>query len=127
MKLTVDDMVERHFASREAILGHVGYTENWRVLPLDDNRDEFWALAGQHVKFSPQRDAILYWLSEFDDEYGPYGDVLYEDIVHTMGVFRGDELTLVAVDTQTDGNHFLRIFRNTNEVQPPMILGEQES
>jgi hypothetical protein len=63
----------------------------------------------------------MYWLAEHDDEYGAYGDVLYEHTIYTQRhlprwVYRGKELTLVVVDTGTDCNQLLQIFRNKNEI-----------
>lgn len=122
----VDEALDRFFEARAAIFTHVGYVEDWRVLPIDDSRDQFWAVdthEREWVKFSPKREAIAYWLAEHDDEYGPYGNECYENVIYTQRhlkkwVYRGAELTLVVVDTQTDGNKFLQIFRNENEVRP---------
>jgi len=122
----VDEALDRFFEARAAIFTHVGYVEDWCVLPIDDSRDQFWAIdehEREWVKFSPKREAIAYWIAGHDDEYGPYGNECYENAIYTQRhlkkwVYRGAELTLVVVDTQTDGNKFLQIFRNTNEVRP---------
>lgn len=126
---SVDAAVDRFFEARKAIFEHVGYRENWRVFPIDDSRDLFWAVDEQErewVKFSPERVALAYWLEDHDDEYGSYGNVLYQDVIYTQRhlpkwVYRGADLTIVVVDTQTDGNKFLRLFRNANEVRPKVI------
>lgn len=117
--------VDEFFAARAAIFEHVGYREDWRVLPLEDSRDQFWTVDAKEVawvKFSPQRDALTYWLEKHPDEYGPYGQVLYENSIYTQRflpkwVYRGAELTLVVADTHTDGNKYLQLFRNENEVR----------
>jgi hypothetical protein len=121
----INAVVDRFFEARAAIFAHVGYVENWRLMPIDDSRDQFWAVdknENEWVKFSPKREALVYWLTGHDDEYGPYGDVLYENVIYTQRhlpkwVYRGKELTLVVADTQTDGNKHLQIFRNENEVR----------
>lgn len=126
----IDDTVDRYFEEREAIFAHVGYVEDWRVLPLDDSRKMFWAVdehENEWVKFSPEREALRYWLQEHEDEYGPYGDKLYENAIYTQRhlpkwVYRGTELTLVVVDTQTDFNCFLQLFRNTNEIRSTRMM-----
>jgi hypothetical protein len=122
----IDDVVDRFIAARAAIFAHVGYAEDWRVLPIDDSRDQFWAVdkhEREWVKFSPERVPLVYWLGNHADEYGPYGNVLYENAIYTQRhlpkwVYRGKDLTLVVADTQTDGNKCLQIFRNENEVLP---------
>ena len=117
--------MDRFFSARAAIFQHVGYIENWRILPIDDSRDQFWAVDGTErawVKFSPQRKALTHWLTKQDA--GPHSDVLYENTIYTQRhlpkwVYRGSELTLVVADPHTDGNQFLQIFRNKNEIQGP--------
>lgn len=131
---TVNVAVDRFFEAREAIFEHVGYRESWRVFPIDDSRELFWAVDAQEcawVRFSPNRDALVYWLSTGDDEdNNPHDDELYENAIYnaiytqrhlTKWVYRGADLTLVVVDTRTDGNKFLRLFRNVNEVRPEAI------
>ncbi len=126
----IDAAVDRFFDARAAIFAHVGYVENWRVLPIDDSRDQFWAVdehEREWVKFSPEREALAYWLAEHDDEYGSHGDVLYENVIYTQRflpkwVYRGTELTLVVSDTRTDDNKYLQLFRNENELRVPVRL-----
>jgi hypothetical protein len=132
----IDDIVDSFFDAREAIFEHVGYVEDWRVLPIVDHRDDFWAVdehEHEWVKFSPSREALLYWLAEHDDEYGTHGDKLYQHEIYTQRhlskwVLRGKELTIVVVDTHTDGNQYLQLFCNDNEVHPgdPVELSTEQ-
>ena len=53
---------------------------------------------------------------QLDDADGNY----YEDEIYTQRflpkwVYRGEDYTMVCVDTHTDGNQFLRIFDNLKE------------
>lgn len=122
---TIADTVAHYFEARAAIFAHVGYVEDWRVLPIDDSRAQFWAVdvhEREWVRFSPSREALTYWLGEHDDEYGPYANVLYSNEIYTLRhlpkwVYRGTELTLIVADTQTDCNQCLQLFRNENEVR----------
>ena len=124
--LDIDDIVDSFFDARKAIFEHVGYVEDWCVLPIDDSRDQFWSVDADErswVKFSPSREALAYWLEH--DDFGPHGDKLYENVIYTQchlpkWIYRGEELTIVVADTQTDGNKCLQLFRNSNEVR----LGE---
>ena len=128
--MDIDDIVDTFFDAREAIFEHVGYKEDWRVLPIDDSRDQFWTVdehEREWVKFSPSREALVYWLD--NDDYGPHGDKLYENEIYTQRhlskwVYRGEELTLVVADTHTDGNQYLQLFRNENEVRPGDAPGQ---
>jgi hypothetical protein len=119
------DIVDAYKAAEHAIWDHVGYKEDWRRLPLEDSREYFWAVDAQEeewCKFSPKKEALEYWLGDHEDEYGDYGDCLYSDEIYTnrhlpKWVYRGAEFTLVCVDTHTDGNQFIRIFRNDMELK----------
>lgn len=122
---SIDAIVDSFFEARELIFEHVGYKEDWRVLPIVDNRDDFWAVDDQErewVKFSSSREALVYWLEGHEDEYGPYGDDLYENSIYmqrhlSKWIYRGKELTLIVVDTHTDGNQYLQLFCNDDEVR----------
>lgn len=121
---SIDAIVDSLFEAREAIFEHVGYKEDWRVLPIVDYRDDFWAVdehEREWVKFSPSKEALVYWLE--NDDYGPHGDNVYEHEIYTQRhlskwVYRGEELTLIVVDTHTDGNQYLQLFCNADEVRP---------
>lgn len=120
---TIHDALDAFAAARKEIFEHVGYIEDWCVLPLDDSRDQWWHVDARechHVKFSPNRDALVHWLKH--DDYGPYGNVLYENVIYTnrhlpKWVYRGKDIVLVVADTQTDGNKNLQIFRVDMEVK----------
>lgn len=125
MASEIDSIVNTFYTLRDAIFAHVGYRQDWRILPIEDCRGDFWNVdehERERVRFSPSREALEYWLAEHDDEYGPHGDVLYENSIYTQRhlpkwVYRGAELTLVVVDTHCDGNQYLQLFRNANEVK----------
>lgn len=122
---TIDEIIDDLFDARQKIFKHVGYTEQWRDMPFEDSRDEFWAITDNDsvVKYSSEREALTYWLEAHDDEYGPYGDKLYSNEIYASrhdaksGIHRGAELTMLCVDTNTDGNKFFQLFRNDHEVK----------
>jgi hypothetical protein len=118
--MSIDDQIDNYFAARKAIFDHVKYRERWRDMPFEDSREQFWAITDRKskVKFSPDRAALDHWLTH--DDYGEYGDKVFEneisDHAGESGIYRGVEVTLVVADTNTDGNVFLQIFRNMNEI-----------
>jgi hypothetical protein len=109
---TLDD----YFKLRNEIFTYFGYAEDWRVLPLDDGRDYYWYLEGEgpgSVHFADSE-------AELDSQDGNY----YVNEIYTQRhlpkwVYRGEEYTLVVVDTRTDGNQFLQVFSNANERKRP--------
>jgi len=122
--MTIHETIDEFFELREAIFKHVGYVEDWRVLPLADEREMYWSVDADErvfVKFAPRREALAYWLKH--DDWGPYGNELYDNEIYTQRhlpkwVYRGAKVTLVVVDTHTDGNKLLQLFRNDREVKP---------
>lgn len=95
------------------IFSYFGYVEDWRVLPLEDSRKYYWRLYGEgpgSVRFADSK-------AELDDEDMDY----YEDEIYMQRhlerwVYRGDEFTMVCVDTHIEGNQLLRVFDNSKEV-----------
>lgn len=113
--MTTDEKLNTYFAMREAIFKDFGYIEDWRVLPLDDSREMFWKLDGTgpgEVTFAESIEAL-----EEEDDERTYSNLIYTNCHLSKWVYEGKELTMICVDTQTDGNQFLQIFRNKNRVQ----------
>lgn len=124
----INQAIDTFFTMRAEIFAHVGYVEDWRVLPLDDSREMFWNVDPaecQTLRFSASREAIEYWVAQLKlghDDYGEYGMEVYQDVIYTQRhlpkwVYRGELLTMVVADTQTDGNKYLKIFANDREVK----------
>jgi hypothetical protein len=119
----INAVVDAYFEHRAAIFKHVGYVENWRILPIVDYRRDYWSVdkfEREYVRHSPNREAIAYWIEH--DDYGKYGDRVYENSIYTQRhlpkwVYRGKELTIVVVDTHTDGNQYLQLFANDREIK----------
>jgi hypothetical protein len=123
---TIDEIVDDLFDARAKIFKHVGYVEQWHDMPFEDSRDHFWSVGswGSQIGFSPDREALIYWL-EHEGDHGPFGDKLYSNEIYSGrhdakdGIHRGAELTMICVDTNTDGNMFFQLFRNDHEVKEP--------
>jgi hypothetical protein len=109
------DLLDKYLQTQEELYEYFGYKEDWRVIPIDDARKYFWRLDGEthgdSVRFA-DAEALL------DDEDMNY----YENSIYTQRhlpkwVYRGDDFTMICVDTHTDGNQFLQIFDNKKEVK----------
>jgi hypothetical protein len=106
------ELLDRYNALRDEVFAYFGYVENWRAIPLDDARKYFWKLDGEGpgvVEFAETEE-------ELDSEDGRY----YVNEIYTQRhlpkwVYRGADYTMIVVDTNTDGNKFLRVFANVNE------------
>lgn len=113
--MSIDDTVDSLFDARKKIFEHVGYRERWRDFPFEDSRAMFWAVRGHKVKFTADREALVQWLTTDDDSGEKYENEI-SDHAGESGIYRGIELTVIVSDTNTDGNVFLQIFRNMNEI-----------
>jgi len=92
---------------QKEIYDYFGYKEDYVAIPIDDQRECFWILdedAG-FVKFAKTKE-------KFDTD----GDYCQNEI-YTQGVYRGEDFTMICVDTHTNGNKFLQVFSNSKEVK----------
>lgn len=87
------------------IYEYFGYESDWRVCPIDDCREYFWALESD--------DSVLYSEDESFDESGLYGGEIRQ------GPYVGAEYTAMEVNTGCDGNRLLMIFSNNLKREAP--------
>jgi len=100
----------------QELYDYFGYVEPWRVFPIDDATEYFWKINGSEsdgeVWFADSPEQLT------DEDRGDY----YSNEIYTQRhlkkwVYRGEEYTMIVVDTHTDGNQFLQIFDNSKEMQ----------
>jgi hypothetical protein len=100
---------------RKQLLEYFGYEESWIVLPIEDQTDVYWSVSGDYVTYA---DSLSDYNND-EDNMKIYEDVILSGVTEKGAIFRGTEFTMIAADTQTDGNKFLMIFDNAKE-QPPL-------
>ncbi len=100
----------------QAIFDYFGYKEDWVTIPLEDRTDMSWQIVngeahGGEVKFHETMEAVR-------DETGEhYCNEIYTQRFLPKWVYRGEDYTMICVDTHTDGNKFLAIFDNSKEIK----------
>lgn len=104
---------------QQKIFDYFGYKEDWVCIPLSDETDKHWFLDGDgygnkvfyHEKFT------------MDDATGGqfYSGSIYTQRFLPKWVYRGEDYTMVSVDTHTDGNKFLMIFDNSKEIKDKKV------
>lgn len=102
---------------RNELFNYFGYVEDWCVIPIDDARDYYWRLYGEgpgFVRFAESEEILN------DDSGNYYQNDIYTQRFLPKWVYRGEEYTMVVVDTHVDGNKFLQIFTNANYREEPI-------
>ena len=96
--------------AKKAIYDHVGFVEDWVVYAIEDHTDMFWKEDGENVKFANT-------IEDFNSDGNYYEYEIYTQRFYDRWVYRGAELTMIIVDTHTDGNRFFAVFSNSLEVK----------
>lgn len=94
-----------------------GYTEQWRVFPLDDHRDDYWmrlpnSFAYSDVPFTEQ--GVVSGETVCSAE-------IYTQRHLTQWVYEADGHVMALLDTRTDGNILLMVFRAERECTDPAL------
>lgn len=124
------NFIDDYFKIKNQIFEHVGYNENWRILPLVDSREFYWQVDKEEKEYARYAETAIQLKNSFKpdsllsihivgqlSEYEYYEDEIYTQRFLPKWVYRGAEFTMVIVDTHTDGNKLLRIFDNSKEVK----------
>ncbi len=105
-------LLDDYFKLQEYRYKYFGFVEDWVVLPLDDSRERYWMIT--------KDDTIIHSLSKEDvlNDTGNYcEDYIYKQRFYKKWVYRGDDFTMIMIDTRTYGNRFLSIFDNAKEIR----------
>jgi len=103
------NLLDQEQSLRNQIFQYFGYKEDWCIYPFDDARDYFWRIQNNdNVIFSETEE-------DLDSDGNYYRNEIYTQRFLNKWVYRGEEYTMILVDTHTDGNKFLQIFDNSKE------------
>lgn len=100
-------LLDDYFDLKRQIYEFFGYEDGWRSLPLDAELESFWGLNCRYgVRWADSEEELQ------RQDY--YGGEIYAPSGST-GIWPKDEYTLMAVDTNCDGNIFLIVFSNSKK------------
>ncbi len=107
--------IKNYFSLAEEIHKYFGYKEDWVCIPMDEQLDQHWMVTDEGPGGK-----LVHSSKPFTEESVKAGSDIYGGTIYTQRflpkwVYRGEELTMVCVDTHTDGNKFLMIFDNKKE------------
>lgn len=125
--MPVDDneIVDKYFKLQQDIYSLFGYVEQWTVFPLEDRRQYFWFVSEHRVWYSSKKsnlDAVVaHYLEsnelEWDITNVDSGDIYIDEKCSPLHT--ANDLAMVQVDTNTDGNVFLAIYDIGKQVRLP--------
>lgn len=103
---------EKFQEQRDEIFEYFDYVENWRILPLVFDLDMYWAEDGEQVLFSDAKENLT------DEELigNHYSNSIYKQRHLPKWIYRGEDYTMIIVDTHTDGNQYLQVLDNSKEL-----------
>lgn len=114
---TSPNIIEQYFALQEEVFKYFGYTQDWKVIPLDPQLATHWMICGPENSGSTK---VAYSDQSFTKELIKAGSKLYGGTIYTQRflpkwVYRGEKYTMVSVDTHSDDNKVLMVFENALE------------
>jgi hypothetical protein len=99
--------------AEQAIYDHVGFVEGWTVYPISDETMYCWKIEDGELIYGDSKEEIesregnCYSASiinrSFSEQY--------------KSIYRGNELTLIVMDTHCDDNKCFGIFDNSKEIK----------
>lgn len=106
-------LLDKYFELQKQVHDYFGYKEDWVVIPLDDATEYYWQLDGNEKQGTVCFAETEEELTEKDGQY--YENEIYTQRFLPEWVYRGDDFTMICVDTHVDGNKFLQVFDNSKE------------
>ncbi len=109
-------LFDDYFALQKQVHNYFGYKEDWKIIPLVDERESHWML----VQDIDGHGDVVYSSEPLTEEGIIEGKKIYSGNIYTQRflakwVYRTEDYTLVCVDTRTDDNKVLMIFTNVLE------------
>ena len=105
------NIIDKYNDSLQKLYDYFGFVEDWVVFPIDDRREFYWHIVDGQVLFYDTLEAY-----QNDDENHMYSDEVMNHCFYKKSVYEGKDMTMIIVDTHTDGNKFLAIYNNTLKI-----------
>jgi regulatory protein YycI of two-component signal transduction system YycFG len=104
------ELFKQYQSLEEKIHSYFGYVEDWKVIPMDSQTEMYWKLELE--------DGVLVsvWFGPTVEDVEMYRNDIYTQRFLSKYVYRGEDYTMISVDTHVDGNKFLQIFDNAKEI-----------
>lgn len=112
--------------ARSWIHEYFDYKEDWVTIPMTDCRDQWWFIRGAEDDTGRGGEVVMEYQPEpFDIKDVEDGNCvcwnIYTQRFLPKWVFRGEDYTMIACATGVDGNKYLAIFSNDQEVPAELL------
>lgn len=100
-----NQLLQTYNRALEALYAHVGFIEDWVVFPIEDRSEMYWQIIDSEV--------VRWAGTKKKFTSGNYHEeLIYQQKFYEKWVYEGKDLTMIMVDTQTDGNIFFAFYSN---------------
>ncbi len=103
--------LDNYNAALQSVYDYFGFKEDWPVYPINDRRKYWWKIRAGEVKFYDNKEA-----HDKNEGDHTYSEDILQNRYYPKAVYKGEEFTLIIVDTHTDGNKFLSIYDNSKNI-----------
>jgi hypothetical protein len=105
------EIIKRYNDALQTLYDSVGFVEDWTVYAVADRTEMFWKVVdGDKVRFAETVEKMNELICDY------YEDEIYKQRFYKKHIYRGDDLTMIIVDTHTDGNKFFAFYDNEKEL-----------
>ena len=105
------DIISAYFNLQQKVYDYFGYVDGFAAFTLEDCTDYFWFEEQGEVNWSPEKEGGC------DD----YCEEIYGGVHLPKAIYRGPMYTMIAVQSDCEGNRLLLIFDNTKEVNKKLV------
>lgn len=108
-------ILKEYFELEKKIHEYFGYVEDWVTIPLLDQTDSYWYYDEYFVLYSSKPLTLEVVRPGKEIHSGS----LYTQRFLPKWYYRGEEYTMISIDTHCDGNKYLMVFDNSKELVNP--------
>ena len=99
-------LIKNYEKALQEIYDHVGFVEDWVIYPINDNSEYYWMIDENEVIYAKS-------IEDLETQEGDcYSGIVYEQRFYSKHVYEGSNLTMIFLDTQTDGMKYFALFSN---------------
>jgi hypothetical protein len=127
MATEFDKKFDQFWSLRKWLHEYFGYNEDWVTIPMSDERDKWWFIRGAEDDTGRGGEVVMQYQpdEDFDPKLVEDGQCvcwnIYTQRFLPKWIYRGAEYTMVCCATGVDGNKYLGIFSNDQEVPAELL------